>query len=54
LICGSMFSAGSGLITVGSFTAITLGGIRVPLVLASAVLGLAGILAYRWRENAIK
>lgn len=53
MICGSMFAAGSGLITVGSFTAITLVGSRVHLVLASAALGLAGSLTYRWSNNAI-
>ena len=53
LICGSMFAAGSGLITVGSFTAITLGGLQISLVLASAMLGLAGHLDYWWRKNAI-
>ena len=54
LICGSLFAAGSGLITVGSFTAITLGGLQISLALASAMLGLVGHLAYRWRENQIK
>ena len=49
-ICGSLFAAGSALITVGSFTAITLGRTRVHLVLASAFLSLAGSLAYRWRK----
>jgi len=53
MICGSMFAAGSGLITVGSFTAITLVGSRVHLVLASAALGLAGSLTYRWSKNVI-
>ena len=53
MICVSMFVAGSGLVTVGGFTAITLGGTRVNLVLASAVLSLAGSLTYRWRQNEI-
>ena len=53
LICGSMFAAGSGLIAIGSFTTITLGGIRAPLVLSSSVLGLAGSLAYRWRQMSL-
>ena len=46
-ICGSMFAAGSGLITVGNFTAINLGGLQISLVLASAMLGLVGRLAFR-------
>ena len=54
LICGSLFAAGSGLIAIGSFSTITLGGLQISLVLASAMLGLAGSLAYRWRENQIK
>jgi hypothetical protein len=54
LICGSLFAAGSGLIAIGNFTAITLGGLQISLVLASAMLGLAGHLAYWWRENQIK
>ena len=53
LICGSMFAAGSGLITVGNFTAITLGGIQVSLVLASTVLGLAGRIASRWCQMSL-
>jgi hypothetical protein len=46
-ICGSLFAAGSGLIAIGTFTTITLGGLQISLVLASATLGLAGRLAYR-------
>jgi hypothetical protein len=53
MICGSLFAAGSGLIAVGSFTAITLGALQISLVLASAMLGLAGRLAYRWREMSL-
>jgi hypothetical protein len=42
-----MFAAGSGLITVGNFTAINLGGLQISLVLASAMLGLVGRLSFR-------
>lgn len=54
LICGSLFAAGSGLIAIGSFTTITVGALQISLVLASAMLGLAGSLAYGWRENQMK
>jgi hypothetical protein len=53
LICGSLFAAGSGLIAIGNFTAITLGGLQISLVLVSAMPGLAGRLAYRWREMSL-
>jgi hypothetical protein len=53
LICGSMYALGSGLIAVGSFTAIALAGIRVPLVLTSAVLGLAGRVANQWQQKSL-
>ena len=51
--CSSLFVAGSGLIAIGGFAAISLGGVKVPLVLASAALGLAGSLSTRWHDKII-
>jgi hypothetical protein len=53
VICLPLYLAGSGLISVGGFTAITLGGLRIPLVLASALLGLGGSAGIRWRDSTI-
>ena len=53
VICLPLYLAGAGLISFGGFTAITLGGLRIPLVLASALLSLGGSAGIRWRDSTI-